>query len=60
MRIYAKIYCKDYDYRTTHSLRRIDDGFQKIVVTGDHGILSYDEHGILFINLYDFLSGREV
>lgn len=44
----------------THSLRRIDDGFQKIVVTGDHGILSHDEHGILFINLYDFLSGREV
>mgnify|MGYP002648066939 CR=1 FL=1 len=40
----------------TNSLRRIDDGFQKIVVTGDHSISSHDDHGILFINIYDFLS----
>ena len=39
----------------THSLRRIDDGFQKMVVVGDHTIGSHDESGILFINIYDFL-----
>ena len=39
----------------TNSLRRIDDGFQKIVVVGDHTIGSHDENGILFINIYDFL-----
>lgn len=39
----------------TRSLRRIDDGFQKIVITGDHSIKSRDDHGILFINIYDFL-----
>ena len=39
----------------TNSLRRIDDGFQKIVVTGDHSLRSHDEHGILFVNIYDFL-----
>ena len=37
------------------SLRRIDDGFQKMVVVGDHTIGSHDESGILFINIYDFL-----
>lgn len=40
----------------TNSLRRIDDGFQKIVVTGDHSLTSHDDHGILFINIYDFLT----
>ena len=39
----------------TKSLRRIDDGFQKMVVVGDHTIGSHDESGILFINIYDFL-----
>ena len=39
----------------TKSLRRIDDGFQKMVVVGDHTIGSHDENGILFINIYDFL-----
>ncbi|MGM9692806.1 MAG: ATP-binding protein [Alloprevotella sp.] len=39
----------------TNSLRRIDDGFQKTVVVGDHTIGSHDENGILFINIYDFL-----
>ena len=40
----------------TNSLRRIGDGFQKIVVTGDHSLTSHDDHGILFINIYDFLN----
>ena len=39
----------------TNSLRRIDDGFQKMVVVGDHTIGSHDESGILVINIYDFL-----
>ena len=39
----------------TKSLRRIDDGFQKMVVVGDHTIGSHDESGILFISIYDFL-----
>lgn len=39
----------------TKSLRRIDDGFQKMVVVGDHTIGSHDENGIQFINIYDFL-----
>lgn len=39
----------------TNSLRRIDDGFQKMVVVGDHTIGSHDENGIQFINIYDFL-----
>ena len=39
----------------TKSLRRIDDGFQKMVVVGDHTIGSHDESGILFIKIYDFL-----
>lgn len=39
----------------TNSLRRINDGFQKMVVVGDHTIGSHDESGILFINIYDFL-----
>lgn len=39
----------------TKSLRRINDGFQKMVVVGDHTIGSHDENGILFINIYDFL-----
>ena len=39
----------------TKSLRRIDDGFQKMVVVGDHTMGSHDESGILFINIYDFL-----
>lgn len=42
-------------YQETKSLRRIDDGFQKMVVVGDHTIGSHDESGILFINIYDFL-----
>lgn len=41
----------------TNSLKRINDDFQKIVVVGDHTITRYDESGILFVNIYDFLLG---
>ena len=35
--------------------RKIDDSFKKIVVTKDLVPLHYDEHGILIMNIYDFL-----
>lgn len=35
--------------------RKIDDSFRKIVVTKDMIPLHFDEHGILFMNIYDFL-----
>lgn len=35
--------------------RKIDDSFQKIVVTKDIVPCHYEEHGILIINIYDFL-----
>lgn len=35
--------------------RKIDDSFKKIIVTKDIVPAHYDEHGILTINIYDFL-----
>lgn len=35
--------------------RKIDDSFKKIVVTGDMSPTYYNENGILFMNIYDFL-----
>ena len=35
--------------------RKIDDSFKKIVVTKDIVPTHYDEHGILTMNIYDFL-----
>lgn len=35
--------------------RKIDDSFKKIVVTKDIVPFHYDEHGILIMNIYDFL-----
>lgn len=35
--------------------RKIDDSFKKIVVTKDIVSPHYDEHGILTVNIYDFL-----
>lgn len=39
----------------TNSLMRIDDGFQRVIIVGDHTIDSHDENGILFTNIYNFL-----
>ena len=36
-------------------LRKIDDSFKKIIVTKDIVAPYYDEHGILTVNVYDFL-----
>lgn len=38
-----------------NSLRRIDDGFEKIVIVGDNLISNHDINGILFISIYDFM-----
>lgn len=35
--------------------RKIDDSFKKIVITKDIVPAHYDEHGILTLNIYDFL-----
>ena len=35
--------------------RKIDDSFKKIIITKDMVKKHYDEHGILTINIYDFL-----
>ena len=47
----------DEEKRTqeTRPLRKIDDSFKKIIITGDSALVQYDENGILIINVYDFL-----
>lgn len=39
--------------------RKIDDSFKKIIVTKDIVPTQYDEHGILTMNIYDFLLNPE-
>lgn len=39
----------------TKPFRKIDDSFKKILVTKDMVPKHYDEHGILTLNIYDFL-----
>lgn len=41
--------------RETKPFRKIDDSFKKILVTKDIVPKHYDEHGILTLNIYDFL-----
>lgn len=40
----------------TNSLRRLDDGFERIVIVGDHMSCNHDDNGILFISIYDFMT----
>lgn len=40
------------------SLLQVDDGFCKIIVTGDRYYSGYNEDGILVVGLYDFLLGK--
>lgn len=40
----------------TNSLRRLDDGFEKIVIVGDHMSCNHDDNGILFMSIYDFMT----
>ena len=37
------------------SLLRIDDSFKKVVIVQDGLLPHYDEHGVLWMNIYDFL-----
>ena len=41
----------------TNSLLRIDDSFQKMVITGGNAKPWTDNNGIQFLNIYDFLLG---
>ena len=38
-----------------NSLRRLSDGFRRIVIAGPMHPTMTDEHGILFVNVFDFL-----
>ena len=40
----------------TNSLRRLDDGFERIVIVGDHMSCNHDDNGILFMRIYDFMT----
>lgn len=40
--------------------RKIDDSFKKIIVTKDIIPAHYDEHGILTVNIYDFLLSPDI
>ncbi len=37
------------------SLTKIDDSFKKIVITGDMSPTYYNDDGVLFMNIFDFL-----
>ena len=39
----------------TRPLRKIDDSFRKIIITGEPVPAQYDDNGILTVNVYDFL-----
>lgn len=39
---------------------KTDDGFKKIIITGDRTPVHYDEHGILTVGIYDFLLKPDV
>ena len=39
----------------TASLRKIDDAFKKVIITHDPVPAQYDDHGILTVNIFDFL-----
>ena len=40
----------------TNSLRRLDDGFERIVIVVDHMSCNHDDNGILFMSIYDFMT----
>ena len=44
----------------TRPLRKIDDSFRKIIVTGDAVPAQYDDNGILTVNVYDFLLDKHI
>lgn len=44
----------------TNSLRRLDDGFERIVIVGDHMSSNHDDNGILFMSIYDFFMTKEL
>lgn len=45
----------DKQNQETRPLRKIDDSFKKMIITGDLVPAHYDDHGILIVNVFDFL-----
>ncbi len=43
----------------TASLRKIDDAFKKVIITHDPVPAQYDDHGILTVNIFDFLLEKD-
>lgn len=41
-------------------LRKIDDSFKKVIITGDIVPPMYDDYGILTVNIYDFLLDPDI
>lgn len=50
----------DKRMQETRPLRKIDDSFRKIIVTGDAVPAQYDDNGILTVNIYDFLMDKHI
>ncbi|MCF0248091.1 MAG: ATP-binding protein, partial [Synergistes sp.] len=50
---------EDKRAREIRPFRKIDDSFKKVIITGDIVPTYYDEHGILTVNVYDFLLNPE-
>lgn len=51
---------KEKRAQETRPFKKIDDSFKKIIVTRDIVPTQYDEHGILTVNIYDFLLNPSV
>ena len=51
---------KEKRIQETRPLRKIDDAFRKIIITGDLFPAQYDENGILTVNLFDFLMDKHI
>jgi len=49
------LYGEGKEEQEKKSLMRVDDNFKKIIITNDNIISHYNDDGILFLNLFDFL-----
>ncbi len=54
------LFVADKNVQENRPLRRIDDNFKKIIITGDNIIPHYNDEGILIVNLYDFLLNSNI
>lgn len=49
---------KEKEAQELASLRKIKDGFPKVVIVGSMQPTYRNDEGILILNVYDFLSGK--